>query len=204
MPLLRLKSPRFRKPRRRAVVTVAAVAAVLLAGVATMAFSSGGGLPAGQSYVDGIPTAVQYKDGYRPLVPGFSGATLAGAPVSYSAYRGKALVLNFWGSWCAPCTAEAPTLAALSAKYSGAGVAFLGVDVEDTTVGAAGFEQQYGIKYPSINDPGGSIALAIRNAVLVSDTPTTLVIDRTGRLAGVIRGTATYSVLNTMLSEVAA
>jgi thiol-disulfide isomerase/thioredoxin len=197
-----LKSSRFRKPRRRAVVTVAAVVAVLLAGGVTMAFT-GGGMPAGESYVDGNPATVQYQAGYRPLVPGFSGTTLTGAPVSFPAYRGKAVVLNFWGSWCSPCHAEGPTLAALSAKYSRAGVAFLGVDIQDTPVNAEAFEQEFGIKYPSINDPGGSIALAIRSAVLISDPPTTLVIDRTGHLAGVIRGTATYSVLNSMLSEVA-
>jgi thiol-disulfide isomerase/thioredoxin len=202
VPLLRFKSQCLRKHRPRAVVSVAAVAAVLLAGAATLAFT-GGGMPAGESYVDGNQAAVAYKAGYRPVMPGFSGTTLAGAPVSFSAYRGKAVVLNFWGSWCSPCVAEGPTLAALSAKYSRSGVSFLGVDVQDTTVGGEGFEQEFGIKYPSVNDSGGSVALAIRSAVLVSDTPTTLVIDRTGHLAGVIRGTATYSVLNSMLSEVA-
>jgi thiol-disulfide isomerase/thioredoxin len=197
VPLLRFKS------RRRAVVSVAAVAAVLLAGGLTMAFTGGGGLPAGESYLDGNPAAVMYKAGDRPLVPDFSGTTLTRAPVSSSAYRGKVLVLNFWGSWCAPCQAEGPTLAALSAKYSRAGVAFLGVDVEDTPVNAEAFEQGFGIKYPSINDPGGSIAQDIGSTVPVSGTPTTLVIDRTGHLAAAIRGTATYSVLNSMLSEVA-
>jgi thiol-disulfide isomerase/thioredoxin len=197
VPLLRFKS------RRRAVVSLAAVAAVLLAGGVTMAFTAGGGMPAGESYVDGNPATVEYKAGYRPLVPGFSGTTVTGAPVSFSAYRGKAVVLNFWGSWCSPCHAEGPTLATLSAKYSRTGVAFLGVDIQDTPVSAEEFEQEYGITYPSINDPGGSIALAIRSAVLITDPPTTLVIDRTGHLAGVIRGTATYSVLNSMLSEVA-
>jgi thiol-disulfide isomerase/thioredoxin len=197
VPLLRFKS------RRRAVVSVAAVAAVLLAGGLTMAFTGGGGLPAGESYLDGNPAAVMYKTGDRPLVPDFSGTTLTGAPVGFSAYRGKVLVLNFWGSWCAPCQAEGPTLASLSAKYSRAGVAFLGVDELDTTVNGEAFEEGFCIKYPSINDPGGSIPQAIGSAMLVTDTPTTLVIDRTGHLVGAIRGTATYSVLNSMLSEVA-
>jgi len=196
VPLLRFKS------RRRAVVSVAAVAAVLLAGGLSLAFT-GGGLPAGESYLDGNPAAVMYKAGYRPLVPDFSGTTLAGSPVSFSSYRGKVLVLNFWGSWCAPCQAEGPTLASLSAKYSHAGVAFLGVDIEDTPVNGEAFEQGFGIKYPSINDPGSAVAQDIRSAILVTDPPTTLVIDPTGHLAGAIRGTATYSMLNSMLSEVA-
>ena len=197
MPLLRFNS------KRRAVVSVAAVAAVLLAGGLTLAFSSGGGLPAGESYLDGNQAAIVYKDGYQPLVPAFSGTTLTGAPARSSSYRGKVLVLNFWGSWCSPCQAEGPTLAALSAKYSADGVAFLGVDLEDTNVNAEAYDQQYGIKYPSISDPGGSVVQAISRAVLVSDPPTTLVIGQTGHLAGIIRGTADYSVLNSMLSEVA-
>jgi thiol-disulfide isomerase/thioredoxin len=197
VPLLRFTT------KRRAVVSVAAVAAVLLAGGLTLAFTGGGGLPAGQDYLDGNQAAIVYKDGYRPLVPGFSGTTLTGAPVSSSSYRGKVLVLNFWGSWCSPCQAEGPTLAALSVKYSSGDVAFLGVDLEDTNVNAEAFDQQYGIKYPSISDPGGAVAQAIGSAVLVNDPPTTLVIDQTGHLAGVIRGTADYSVLNSMLSEVA-
>ena len=202
MPLLRLKSQGSWRSRPKAVVSVAAVAVVLLAGGLTMAFTSGG-LPAGESYLDGNPAAVVYQAGHRPLVPGFSGTTLTGVPVSFSTYRGKVVVLNFWGSWCAPCQAEGPTLASLSAKYSSAGVAFLGVDIQDTPVNAEAFEEGFGIKYPSINDPGESVAQAIGSAVPISATPTTLVIDRTGHLAGAIRGTATYSVLNSMLSEVA-
>jgi thiol-disulfide isomerase/thioredoxin len=202
VPLLRLKSPGSWRSRPKAVASVAAAAVVLVACGLTMAFSDGG-RPAGESYVDGNQEAVVYEAGYRPAVPNFSGATLTGAPVSFAAYRGKVVVLNFWGSWCAPCQAEGPALASLSAKYSRAGVAFLGVDVEDTLVNAQAFEQGFGIKYPSINDPGESVAQAISGAVPISGTPTTLVIDRTGHLAGAIRGTATYSVLNSMLSEVA-
>jgi thiol-disulfide isomerase/thioredoxin len=182
---------------------VAAVAAVLLAGGATLAFSGGGGLPAGESYLGGNPAAIVYQSGHRPLIPDFSGTTLTGTSVHFSTYRDKVVVLNFWGSWCAPCQAEGPALASLSARYSRAGVAFLGVDFEDTPANAEAFEQGFGIKYPSLNDPGGAVAQVISAAALVSDTPTTLVIDRTGHLAGAIRGTATYSVLNSMLSEVA-
>jgi thiol-disulfide isomerase/thioredoxin len=202
VPLLRLKPPPLRKAGPKAVVSVAAVAAVLLAGGLSLAFTGGGGLPAGESYLDGNQAAVVYKAGYRPAVPDFSGTTLGGGRVSLAAYRGKVLVLNFWGSWCAPCQAEGPTLAALSRKYSGHDVAFLGVDFQDTPVNADAFEQGYGITYPSINDPGGAVSLAISRAVPTIDTPTTLVIDPAGHLAGAIRGTAAYSVLNSMLSEV--
>jgi thiol-disulfide isomerase/thioredoxin len=195
---------RLFKTRRRAVVSLAAVGAVLLAVGLTTAFTGGGGPPAGEAYVDGNSGAVLYDAGHRPLLPDFSGKTLAGAPLAFSAYRGKVVVLNFWGSWCSPCRSEGPTLAALSARYSRAGVSFIGVDVEDTPVNAEAFEQSFGITYPSLNDPGQSVAQVIGSAVPISGTPQTLVVDQAGHVAGAIFGAATYSVLNTMLSKVAA
>ncbi|HUN36737.1 MAG TPA: TlpA disulfide reductase family protein [Trebonia sp.] len=195
--------PRLSKKKRRAAVSLAAVAAVLLAGGLTMAFS-GGGLPAGESYVDGNSQAVLYASGHRALVPDFSGRTLAGAPLSLATYRGRVVVLNFWGSWCAPCRSEGPTLAALSSKYGHGNVSFVGVDVEDTPVNGEAFEQGFNITYPSLNDPGQAVAQVVSSAVPITGTPTTLVIDPTGRVAGAIFGTATYSVLNDMISKVAA
>jgi thiol-disulfide isomerase/thioredoxin len=189
--------------KRRAAVSLAAVAAVLLAGGLTMAFSRSG-TPSGQSYVDGNPSAVLYASGHRALLPDFSGKTLTGTSLSFATYRGKVVVLNFWGSWCPPCRSEGPTLAALSAKYTRDGVSFLGVDVEDTPVNGQAFEQEFGITYPSLNDPGQAVAQVISGAVPISGTPTTLVIDSTGRVAGAIFGTATYSALNEMISKVAA
>jgi thiol-disulfide isomerase/thioredoxin len=196
--------PRLFMKKRRTAVSLAAVAAVLLAGGLTMAFSRGGGPPAGETYVDGNPGAVLYASGHRALLPDFSGKTLTGTPLSFSSYRGRVVVLNFWGSWCAPCRSEGPTLAALSSKYSHAEVSFLGVDVEDTPVNGEAFEQGFGITYPSLNDPGEAVAQVISTAVPISGTPTTLVIDSTGHVAGAIFGTATYSVLNEMISKVAA
>jgi thiol-disulfide isomerase/thioredoxin len=195
--------PRLSKKKRRAAVSLAAVAAVLLAGGLTMAFS-GGGTPTGESFVDGSHTAVLYAPGHRALLPDFSGKTLTGTPVSLATYRGKVLVLNFWGSWCPSCRSEGPTLAALSAKYPHDGVSFLGVDVEDTPVNAEAFEQGFGITYPSLNDPGQAVAQVVSSAIPIIATPTTLVIDPTGHVAGAIYGTATYSVLNEMISKVAA
>lgn len=188
------------KGRKRAAVSVAAVAAVLLAG-GLWASRASGGTPSGETYVNGNPGAVLYDAGHRALVPDFSGTTLAGAPFRFAASRGTVVVLNFWGSWCGPCRSEGPTLEALSSHYSHAGVSFIGVDENDTPANAEAFEAGFGIKYPSLNDPSASIAQAVSGAVLISSTPTTLVIDRTGHVAGAILGTATYSVLETMISK---
>ena len=191
------------KGKRRAVVSVTAVAVALLAVGLILGFTGGSGQASDITYLDGSTSAWMYKTGHRPLVPDFTGRTLTGASLRLASYRGKVVVLNFWGSWCVPCRSEAPTLAVLSEQYRSRGVSFIGDDVGDTPASALSFTREMGITYPSVNDPGYQIAQELGKVVLVNDTPTTLVIDRTGRLAGVIYGSTTYSVLNTMLQDVA-
>ena len=188
--------------KRRVVVTVAAAALVLLAVGLAVAFTGGNGQASDRDYVAGSTNAWLYTTGNRPLAPDFSGTTLTGAPVKFSSYKGKVVVLNFWSSWCGPCRGEAPTLAVLSEKYARDDVSFLGDDVGDTTTNASSFTKSVGITYPSVNDPGYLIVQDFGNAVLINDTPTTLVIDKTGHIAGVIYGAATYAQLDTMLQDV--
>jgi thiol-disulfide isomerase/thioredoxin len=145
---------------------------------------------------------VLYSAGHRPLVPDFTATTLTGSPLSFSSYRGQVVVVNFWGSWCAPCREEAPTLAATAQQYQSAGVSFLGVDVRDTTASALAFARNYGITYPSLNDAGSVVTLDFTSVVPIAGTPTTLVIDRTGHIAGAVFGTATYHELSDILAQV--
>jgi thiol-disulfide isomerase/thioredoxin len=191
------------KGKRRAVVSLAAVAAVLLAVGLILGFTGGSGQASGVTYIGGSTSALLYAQGHRPAAPDFTGQTLTGTPLRFADYRGKVVVLNFWGSWCVPCRSEGPTLAVLSEQYRPDGVAFLGDDVGDTPANALTFTRDMGITYPSVNDPGYQVAQDFSKAVLVNDTPTTLVIDRTGHIAGVIYGTATYSELNTLIKDVA-
>src|ERR1700735_1765627 len=138
--------PVFRAPIRRAGRrTVVLAAAVLAAGRLT------GGLPGGKStvsYVDGSQNALLY--GHRSAAPDFTGTTLTGARLNFSAYRGRVVVLNFWGSWCGPCRSEASTLVSVAALYRSSGVAFLGGAEQDTTANATAFERSFGITYPSV------------------------------------------------------
>ena len=169
--------------RRRTVVLAAAVSAGVLLIVVLLAGWAGSG-KSDVTDVDGSTSAVLYTAGHRPLAPDFSGTTLTGSKLSFSSYRGKVVVLNFWGSWCVPCRTEASTLAAVAALYRSSGVAFLGVDVRDTTASAVAFTRSFGISYPSVTDPNSTITLDFTSVVPIAGTPTTLVIDRTGRIAG--------------------
>jgi peroxiredoxin len=190
------------KGKRRAVVSLTAVAVALAVGL-ILGFTGGSGQVRDITYLDGSTSAWVYKAGHRPLVPDFTGRTLTGASLRLASYRGKVVVLNFWGSWCVPCRSEAPTLAVLSEQYRSRGVSFIGDDVGDSPVNALAFIRDMGITYPSVSDPGYQIAQEFGKVVLVSATPTTLVIDPTGHLAGVIYDSTTYAVLNTMLQDVA-
>jgi len=190
------------KAKRRTVVTVTAVVAVLLAGALAVTL-----LTSGKGNAANAPTAantVAYQAGHRPLAPDFSGTSLTGATIKLSSYRGKVVVLNFWGSWCSPCRDEAPTLAVLDEQYGSKGVAFLGDDVGDTPANALAFTQRAGITYPSFSDNGYLVVADFSVAgVAVSDTPTTVVIDKTGHVAGMVIGAASYGQLTTLIKDAA-
>ena len=187
------------KAKRRTVVTVTAVVAVLLASALAVTLLTQGGGKASAS--DG--NTVEYQAGHRPLAPDFSATSLTGATIKLSSYLGKTVVLNFWGSWCAPCRGEAGTLALLDQKYQSQGVAFLGDDVGDTPQNALAFTKQVGITYPSINDPGYAVVQKFSLVAPVSDTPTTVVIDKTGHIAAMVVGAINYGEMTTLLRDAA-
>jgi peroxiredoxin len=81
-------------------------------------------------------------------------------------------------------------------------VRFLGVDVRDTTASAEAFVRSFGITYPSVTDTSSEITLDFTAVVPIAGTPTTLVIDRDGQIAGAVFGEADYSELTTLLSNV--
>ena len=191
-----------RTGRRTVVLAAAALAGVLLIVVLATGWAGSGN--SSVTTVDGSTSAVLYSAGHRPLAPEFTATTLTGSKLSLSDYRGKVVVLNFWGSWCVPCRAEAPTLAALAAKYQPSGVSFLGVDVRDTTASALAFAHSFHITYPSVSDESSAITLDFTAKVPIAGTPTTLVIDRTGHIAGAVFGTVAYSDLTAILAKVTA
>ena len=191
------------KSKRRTVVSTAAVVIVLLASALVVTLTQGSGKASDVTYIDGNTSQMVYTAGHRALAPDFTATSLTGTPIRLASYRGKVVVLNFWGSWCGPCRGEAPTLAVLSEQYRSRGVSFLGDDVGDTPVNALAFTRSVGITYPSVNDSSYAIVQDFSKATPVNDTPTTVVIDRTGHIAGVVIGSVTYQTMTTMLHDVA-
>lgn len=120
----------------------------------------------------------------------------ANRTVALSSFRGHPIVLNFWGSWCAPCQQEMPVLAA-AAHREGTRVTFLGVDLEDTRNGAQAMLTRYAVSYPSVFDPNDTLAAPYQ----VVGSPTTVFIDSKGDVVGRVQGALTASRLDWWLSH---
>jgi thiol-disulfide isomerase/thioredoxin len=183
-------------------LAAAAVALLALAGCGGGAIGADTPDSSGQSFVGSAYNSSTFRAGSRPAAPDIAGTTLTGQHLSLSAYRGSVVVINFWGSWCAPCRAEAPDLSALATHYAGHGVRFLGVDIRDDPVGADAFTKDFNVTYPSLNDPSDNLALAFRGTVPPAAIPTTLVIDRSGRIAARILGSVSYDSLRALITAV--
>ena len=190
---------RIRSGLGAAVVALVAVAAAGCDGGNIAGNNPGSG---GQSFVGSSYESTFYSLGHRPDAPAISGTTIGGQRLSLSTYRGETVVLNFWGSWCAPCRAEAPALAQLARKLAPDNVRFVGIDIRDQPDGAQAFMQTFNVDYPSLSDPADEIALEFHSTVPPAAIPTTLVIDSSGRIAARIFGASSYANLQTLISKV--
>ncbi|MET9534462.1 TlpA disulfide reductase family protein [Streptomyces sp. NPDC006649] len=163
--------------------------------------SDGGGRAAGS---DGI-TAVAKAD--RAAAPWLSGKTLRGSALDVrSAYRGKVVVLNVWSSWCGPCRGEAGNLAKVSRQLRSRGVQFVGINTGDPSTGPArAFERDRGVPYPSLYDPAGKLLLRFpRGSVNPQAIPSTVVVDRAGRIAARSSGGVSVEQLHAMIDPLTA
>jgi thiol-disulfide isomerase/thioredoxin len=196
----------FRPARAGRGVAAAALAVTSALAVAGCATGIAASTPAsnGQSFVAGSPGTTVFKTGTGPVAPSVSGPVVGGGRLALTAYRGHVVVLNFWGSWCTPCRAEAPGLSALATHFKSSGVRFLGIDIRDSPPSAQAFMSDFGITYPSLNDPGDNLALNFRDTVPPAGIPTTLVISGTGRITARVIGETTYNGLKALVQRAAA
>mgnify|MGYP006270488453 FL=1 len=150
---------------------------------------------ASKSYVagNGTVTFIDSKD--RKLGPTFSGLTLDGE--NFELPHGGVVVINVWASWCAPCRAEAPTLAALARKYKGA--VFLGILTRDSEVAARAFQSRFDLPYPTLVDD--SVLLKFRDTLSANAIPSTILIDKKGRVAARISGEITVASLSELIEK---
>jgi len=190
---------------KRAVtgLVAGAIALLALAGCAS-ADGVAAGYGGGQGYVSGDGAYLEIPAADRGAPVEFSGPTIDGSDFGSTELAGEVAVVNFWYAGCPPCRLEAPDLADLSAEL--ADVPFVGVNVYDTSDVARVFNDENGIAYPSILDVStGSVQLAFAGSVAPNAVPTTLVLDREGRVAARISGLVRDpEILRSMIEKVQA
>ncbi len=150
---------------------------------------------ASKSYVAGNGTVTFIEPQDRKMGPTFSGKTLEGE--NFELPHGGIVVVNVWASWCGPCRAEAPTLAALANKYKG--VVFVGVLTRDSEVAARAFQERFQIPYPTIVDD--SVLLGFRDTLTANAIPSTILMDPKGRVAARISGQITVASLSDLIEK---
>ncbi|WP_104525823.1 TlpA family protein disulfide reductase [Blastococcus atacamensis] len=155
-------------------------------------------------FVAGTPRGEVIAPEERASAPEFAGTLLGGGEFSSTELDGEVAVLNFWGSWCPPCRVETPEFQEVYADVRDEGVEFLGINVKETSDQfALAFVDKFGIEFPSLYDPRGEVALAFRDYPATA-IPSTIVLDREGRVAAVYTAEVSQEDLRATLDLVLA
>jgi thiol-disulfide isomerase/thioredoxin len=115
---------------------------------------------------------------------------------------GTVLVVNVWGSWCPPCIEETPALQKAHEQLAGKDVEFIGLDIQESPESGLAFQKANNVAYPSLAYDGGVPLLALQGKVAA--TPTTLVLDRHGRIAARVSGPVTTATVVGLVDDVLA
>ncbi|WP_407079908.1 TlpA family protein disulfide reductase [Arthrobacter zhaoxinii] len=154
-----------------------------------------------KNYIAGDGSVTEYDPSERGEAVQLTGTLFDGTEVASSDWAGDVVVLNFWYAACAPCRKEAPDLVELHDDFAGDGARFYGVNIRDEKATAEAFERNFNIPYPSFRDKDGGVLLAMTNFVPPSAVPTTLVLDRQGRVAARILGLADKGTLKALITD---
>ncbi|MDF3045839.1 MAG: redoxin protein [Ornithinibacter sp.] len=187
---------------------LAAAAVLLLGGTActddpnSVAAQAKAGDQKGYVSGDGAVETIPEADRAEPVE--LSGELLDGTAWDSATARGDVLVVNVWGSWCAPCVAEAPDLQKVWSELEAerAPVRFVGINFREDPARGAAFAKKAGMTYPSLSDEesGGVLILALQGKA--PTVPTTLVLDREGRIAARVNGPVSASTLRGLVDDV--
>ncbi|GEP33722.1 hypothetical protein NSZ01_14900 [Nocardioides szechwanensis] len=183
--------------RRTASLLVALTSLVALAGCTSLQGTNDGG------YVPGKGGVAEIALDNREKAVDLDAETVDDGRLDLADLRGEVVVVNVWWSGCAPCRTEMPMLVEASEELD---AKFVGINTRDLSVDAVrAFERSAGVTYPSYYDPGGETLLAFGARYSPRAMPTTLVLDREGRVAAVVTGAIpSKTTLVDLVEEIAA
>ena len=157
-----------------------------------------------KNYVAGDGSVTEFAAADRKSAVDIQGTLFNGTTVMPQDFQGKVTVLNFWFAACAPCRVEAPVLEELHQDFKSKGVQFFGVNLRDEKATAEAFDKTFGLTYPSFNDKDGSVLLSVSSLVPPGAVPTTLVVDKQGRVASRVLGEIQKGTLKALIESAVA
>lgn len=185
----------------RAAIVVALAGALTLTGCAEQT-SLGGYGP-----LEALEAVDQFPPDQRQAPVEFSGITETGDEWRSDDHLGDVVIVNFWYAGCPPCRIEADDLELALDRLEGEDVTMIGVNVEDSAATVQTFQREFDVSYPSILDAeGAAVRLAFAGSIAPNAIPTTLVLDREGRVAARLLGAidGSESTLRTLVDDVLA
>ncbi|WP_251153451.1 TlpA disulfide reductase family protein [Cellulosimicrobium sp. Marseille-Q4280] len=191
------------RARALAAAGVALVASVTLSGCAQESGATTDVV--GQGYVSGDGSVRTWDTDDRGEPVSLTGTDYEGGTVDTSTWLGDVVVLNTWYAACAPCRAEAPDLVELANEHEADGVRVVGINTTDEAGAAQAFQRTFEVPYPSIDDRSGEVVAALSGTVPLQAVPSTVVLDREGRVAarviGLVEGTTLGALVDDVLAE---
>lgn len=137
----------------------------------------------------------------RIPAPQLGETTLDGEPFSLSDRNGKLLFNSAGGTWCGPWRAETSDLVRLAREDAGRGVRFVGINARDNAVAAGACVKRFAGPYPGVEDDNGALLLNFRNVTPTAVVPSSVIVDRRGKVAAGVSGPVTYSTLGDFLED---
>jgi len=187
-------------PRLLAAVSVAALLLAGCTGKDAVDQSAGSQF----RFVSGTSVGKTIAAGDRKTSGGFTGTLLEGGTLTLAQSAGKIVVINFWATWCGPCTTETPQFDLVYRANKAKGVAFLGIDTKETSTDAAkAFVKDNHISYPIVSDEQGETAIALGKIPSLA-LPFTVILDKQHRVAAVYLRPLTAKDLQPVLDKLLA
>jgi peroxiredoxin len=151
-------------------------------------------------FVSGTTLGKTYPVGSRKLAGDFTADLINGGTITLRQQAGKVVVINFWATWCGPCTTETPQLDAMYRQVKAQGVQVIGIDTKDSRNEAQAFIKDNAITFPIAFDEPGATAIALGRIPALS-LPFTVLVDKKQRIAAVYLSRLTPADLEPVLTQ---